>query len=1022
MKRCLLTLLVILVLAIPAQAQEKIYLPLVLKEDSCMGIAKLAISDGTTEISLLDLTGIHLAEDDGWTPKIIQAKSGGVFQDSSMAAGRRLVYRQFGTAREDFTFNIMSISQDELIAETSDLLQLLEKAVNYWATDWQSDIVYLIAQSDCETYARYAPILYYEAQELQNPYGQPFVQAGEGAIFDDIGIMIERGHWQSTIPGTGECVETSSIYAYNYSEYVEVYDAGTINDIINLVKTSTGRLLAQDSGNSSPEYYSDDDGDNWAILLAGSGENPKSIYSLASGRLLSVKTVAAVTHIYYSDNDAANWTDTGFGPTNATTFFQTSTGRILRGDTGFIDYSDDNGVNWATLTTSPANVVRGFLETTTGRILATDYPNLMVSDDDGATWTYVLFGYTPTGNPIQSSTGRIFQPVVWANGTSYGIYASDDNGDNWYFLHKFSSGQMSQITELEAGVLFGVLSDATGEVVFSFDDGVTWTKEYDLPSYSNSSVIADDGNIVFGGGGNGLIFKRYESETTISTTDSSCTDIIRIANKQNTSNLTHIHIDDGGVFGSNLFPMIAFPQDLLPAAPVANDAIYFGSSTGTANSGPFSNLVFDIDDPVIAVGNYEIRWEYYTGATWATLTTHDETYSTSTGSGRFQVLGVGSVHWIPPSDWATVAVNSVTAYWVRARVVSVTTSITAPSQQNRTVYTSVLPFVTIDDLQVSGDISATAQEKVTNRSDEDGPGGDSPNLYNNRILIGLRSYDRGNGFQSYLNISDVQPTTGISLSLGTNTTFGNDIVAPTGRSATYNPGGVEAMGTRATATLSTTIARDFYGSYHAFLRVQRTAGASTDFNVQLVFVTGSGGIQKTTESKQVQTTTAFELLDFGQVTIPVGGSLASSDLGDQIQILIQASAASGVPNLVLYDLILIPVDEWAIDSVDQTNSSTSDIGRSGDISKLLDIDSVTDPKNPIKSIVRQVGSEFVTANYNPITNGPAILQSNVDQRLWFLAAKTSATGSSYTWIAPPEIVHSIQLFKAQRYLGLRGNR
>lgn len=231
------------------------------------------------------------------------------------------------------------------------------------------------------------------------------------------------------------------------------------------------------------------------------------------------------------------------------------------------------------------------------------------------------------------------------------------------------------------------------------------------------------------------------------------------------------------------------------------------------------------------------------------------------------------------------------------------------------------------------------------------------------------------------------------------------------------------MASRATISLGPTVARDFYGIFHAFLRARRTAGTATDLSVRLQVATGSGGISFTTQSKQLQTTTAFEVLDFGEITLPVSGSFKSSDLADITEIRIQASAASGTPDLYLYDLILIPVDEWAIDAVDATNSNVSDVGRSGGIAKLLDVDSITDPRIDIKTLVRtaDVGG-LITAEYNPITNGPAILQANATQRLWFFAMQTSATGASYSWLAPPEIVHSVQIFKNEGYLGQRGAR
>ena len=66
--------------------------------------AILRITDGTTIIDLLSpTTGFHLA---GWEPAIAQYKGGGMFSNSPLADGRRLVDRHF-----DNVIDIRSESQ-----------------------------------------------------------------------------------------------------------------------------------------------------------------------------------------------------------------------------------------------------------------------------------------------------------------------------------------------------------------------------------------------------------------------------------------------------------------------------------------------------------------------------------------------------------------------------------------------------------------------------------------------------------------------------------------------------------------------------------------------------------------------------------------------------------------------------------------------------------------------------------------------------------------------------------------------
>jgi len=65
---------------------------------------------------------------------------------------------------------------------------------------------------------------------------------------------------------------------------------------------------------------------------------------------------------------------------------------------------------------------------------------------------------------------------------------------------------------------------------------------------------------------------------------------VYIANKRNEANLSDVYVDDGGAFGPNLMDDADKAFDLLPAVPVANDALYLGIDTSLDDSGPFCSL------------------------------------------------------------------------------------------------------------------------------------------------------------------------------------------------------------------------------------------------------------------------------------------------------------------------------------------------------------------------------------------------------------------------------------------------
>ena len=125
--------------------------------------------------------------------------------------------------------------------------------------------------------------------------------------------------------------------------------------------------------------------------------------------------------------------------------------------------------------------------------------------------------------------------------------------------------------------------------------------------------------------------------------------------------------DDGGAFTNETTAANnATDNDvtLLPATEDVNDAYYFGQA------GKFCGIKLDMGTQGVSGGGgaAAITWEYYNGATWATLETSqfvDDSAGFTAGTDTYFIT------FTPPSDWAQVAVDpgglNLTAYWVRAR-------------------------------------------------------------------------------------------------------------------------------------------------------------------------------------------------------------------------------------------------------------------------------------------------------------------------------------------------------------------
>jgi hypothetical protein len=108
---------------------------------------------------------------------------------------------------------------------------------------------------------------------------------------------------------------------------------------------------------------------------------------------------------------------------------------------------------------------------------------------------------------------------------------------------------------------------------------------------------------------------------------------------------------------------------LLPAAPVAEDATYYGIENAkfkkiTIGAGTAANIA-----------SLVLAWEYYNGSTWVDLAT---AHNLVDGSSGYSVVSGSEITFDIPSDWAKTTINSQSAYWIRSRVVSIGAVTTQP--------------------------------------------------------------------------------------------------------------------------------------------------------------------------------------------------------------------------------------------------------------------------------------------------------------------------------------------------------
>ena len=871
--------------------------------------AVLRISDGTTTINLLNATdGFSL---NAWRPAIAQYKGGGTWQASPLSDGRRMVTRQFGNAVEVFDLKVSSTaSQDDIIYNTQELRRLLEKAVDYWTADWQSDPVWVEAQATCETNPRYATIHSWSTPDDDNPYASPFLQP-DGAIMDDWSLIIERGHWQSTILGTGDCVEISGLG--KGLEAGSWQPSASLDDVHAVINLS----LLQDQG----------------AQAAGISPAANIYWSGIRFRTVEIPKDAVIQSAWIEFQAAAN---------------DVIDCRLqIVGERSAVPAIYSTYANFRARLLTFASYVWPFVE-------------------------------------------------PWTQGAKYGSIDISNIVQEIVNLAGWSSGDDMAIQVKELG------SDTGGWREWA---SVTTPFSYDPAT----------------------LHVVWESETEVGRT-TTCEKEVFVANKHNLAQLTHIYLDDGGVWSANMVADDTY--DLTPAAGAAiNDAVYFGIDVTVDNTGPFFSLVFDLNE-VDTSGDF--IWEYWNGGGWHAFLAIELCDNTSTDqfNNPLQVPGVVSVHWDPQTNWATRDISgdggpAVDGYWVRVRC---TAGSDVVSQQNRSVYTILWPYVTIES-GIDGDIPALVEVQFEPKSFETGtdisPGGP---LFSSKVLMGLRSLSRGVNFTPFINLNTEQNPDGITVTLGANT---SEIVEPTsttGLDTTFDPPGVVAEAESIQVSFSRSLAQEYYGTYRLLLRLEQNGGDEPDMPIRIEHKINTYTTLSWSEVRYIPVITVpNQIIDFGIWQFP-GFSDANADEGATgLQLAINVESTSGAPgDLVFHDLILWPIDEWAGEFADTASDAQGWIG--GDRSatgvwRYLSADSIGNPQRIIRSLIK-VGDLDVRHNWRAVVNGPAILQANKDQRLWFLSWANNNAGSltEQQLISDPYVGSTVIVKKAQRYLSMRGAR
>lgn len=957
--------------------------------------AELYLTDGATKIDLLgaNRNGVGIALN-RMTLSRPQREPSGAF---------RQVY---GAVNESYELKITDYNHNAVAQRQQQLDRMLEQAANYFSSNVEDGLVWLVARTAQESNPRYALVYGGIIESYDDVYQQPFA-GGNMTTLNEITLVVERSTWQANPPAEPACVALTNTIEYN-PNLTTWSSIRSITNVQSLFTTQAGAILA----GSNLIDRSTDSGGAWTTEATTGVANLRfwMFAQATGGRIwavagLTTGSAGATSGIYYSDDNGDTWTQ----HTNTVDFYsvvyRSSDDTLFFGGDGEIRYIQNSG-SLSVLSTTPTGKVKAMALSAANTIIAGDeynvwyVPNNQLSlyvsgaDDVGA------FLHLVTVGDYLLLTSASYISISRDDGATFSIYWRDWGTDALYLLNN--------------GALVASQSGTTSTYI-SYDGGFAWVALVTMAS-SPVRAFTELGDTYLFAGANNTVYRRIatDANNTYGPYGLNCATPVYVANHRLQSNWTHIFVFDssGGTYTTvtptNVEDNLENSADQLmfPSPVGTNDAFYVGIQSTAPDAGAFSNLYLHLTEY-----NYTLTLaiEYWNGSAWTAFATSELRDNTQS----LHRSGVVAWHLDPAAAMATTAINSVTAYWIRFRVTA-TGSLSTLLPKFDNAYIVQQPYVEIDNL--AGDVPALAQMTLYNQIDA----GDSPLLQQptDRVIVGLRTVSRGEKFTAYLNLAQKQNPLGVTVTDSVESSFvTNNTIAAAGELIRYTSSTLNSWVTAAYLTFDSSLARDFAGTHQIYLRYAYTGTVGV---IVARMTLGNFSLSGQIIGDEVYVDSTVLDVDYGavaymgQFTIAADRYMSGSDETAQLRIDIEVKATSAGVNLDLFELILVPADEW-IGDFDNTENIVF-----GGIEHHLDIDSATFPKRVLRSMLRRNGSELINGVWQSSASGPFVLQPGEKQRLWFLT-QTYNVSLSYDGATPHTIVHQVKLWHHARWLGLRGN-
>lgn len=458
-------------------------------------------------------------------------------------------------------------------------------------------------------------------------------------------------------------------------------------------------------------------------------------------------------------------------------------------------------------------------------------------------------------------------------------------------------------------------------------------------------------------------------------------------------------------------------HDLFPSTPAVGDSYLIGSDE------PFFHVVWTLGTAGVYT-SITLVYEYSVGGCdfWTAMVLGDN-LTLYPDADPWDATGTVLLNWAGADDWAKMAVNGETKFWVRIRITALTAFNTPPANATNVVYNRKKNYIEIPSTLLDGNVPALIMNRFRSPAGGDG----NPEMATTSLIV-MGSKSRNlTKFQACLNLGNDGLPAEWASTAGTDASTAADSAAPGGDQMDVDFSTDETMVYRARLT-GTAILDSWVGLYRVFLRCQQVGGAAGDLEVRFrTFINAADDYAPKVDGPDVPlkgVDQGWEIVDMfpnSVLQIPFVG-IENSDVltsGD-LYFDVMAMRNSGSATLELADIVLIPADEYSAALVDPlSDGTTGNSALRG--AALLDDDSGLVANRTIKQMLD--GASTYPAETWSRRGGPPSLEPSLQTRIYFLLGHYA---SGAFWGDEPMIgsmgMHlTYEMFKHDAWLFLRGS-